>query len=79
MTDSIEAAVIERIELSSALRRVDQRSQHLLALRYGADLSTREIGRILHLSPNAVEVALHRARTRVREELEHRSSEHLVA
>src|SRR5437588_8710691 len=60
MTDSIEAAVIERIELSSALRRVDQRSQHLLALRYGADLSPRELGRILPLNPNAGEVALPR-------------------
>lgn len=76
---SIEADVIDRIELSSAVRRLDQRSQHLLALRYGADLSIREIGRVLHLRPNAVEVALHRARARVRHELEQVDSENLIA
>ena len=53
--------------------KLDPRSQHLLALRYGADLSTREIGGILGLKKNAVEVALHRARDRVRHELERQS------
>jgi RNA polymerase sigma-70 factor (ECF subfamily) len=72
---SVEAEVIGRLELSSAVRRLDQRSQHLLALRYGADLDIREIGRLLDLRPNAVEVALHRARTRVRQELELHESE----
>jgi RNA polymerase sigma factor (sigma-70 family) len=72
---SVEAEVIGRLELSSAVRRLDQRSQHLLALRYGADLEIREIGRLLDLRPNAVEVALHRARTRVRQELELHESE----
>jgi DNA-directed RNA polymerase specialized sigma24 family protein len=41
-----------------------------LALRYGADLSAREIGRILGLKTNAVEVALHRTLTRVRSDLQ---------
>jgi RNA polymerase sigma-70 factor (ECF subfamily) len=75
VTHSVEADAIDRIDLSAAVRRLDQRSQDLLALRYGADLSTREIGRILDLRPNAVEVALHRARTRVRQELEHQNAE----
>jgi RNA polymerase sigma-70 factor, ECF subfamily len=75
---SIEVDVIDRIELSLAVRRLDQRSQHLLALRYGADLSIREIGRVLQLRPNAVEVALHRARARVRQELEHEGSGDLI-
>lgn len=74
-THSVEVEAIDRLDLASAVRRLDQRSQDLLALRYGADLSTREIGRMLDLRPNAVEVALHRARTRVRQELEHQSAE----
>ena len=35
------------------------------ALRYGADLSPREIGRLLDHTRNAVDVALSRARTRL--------------
>jgi len=39
-------------------------------LRYGADLSARQIGAVLGLKTNAVEVSLHRALARVRAELE---------
>lgn len=67
---SLESDTIERMSVLAAVARLDPRSQHLLALRYGADLSTRELGAILGLKKNAVEVALHRARERVREELE---------
>jgi len=67
---SLESDTIERMSVIAAVARLDPRSQHLLALRYGADLSTRELGSILGLKKNAVEVALHRARERVREELE---------
>ena len=67
---SLESDTIERMSVVAAVARLDPRSQHLLALRYGADLSTRELGSILGLKKNAVEVALHRARERVREELE---------
>lgn len=34
--------------------------QHLLALRFGAELNSREIGRILGKNPAAVRVSLHR-------------------
>ena len=67
---NLESDTIERMSVVAAVARLDPRSQHLLALRYGADLSTRELGSILGLKKNAVEVALHRARERVREELE---------
>jgi len=70
---SLESEVVERMAVVAAVVRLDPRSQHLLALRYGADLSTREIGGILGLKKNAVEVALHRARDRVRHELERQS------
>ena len=40
-------------------------------LRYGADLSAREIGRLLEMRANAVDVALHRTRERLRGDLAH--------
>ena len=44
------------------------------ALRYGADLTARQIGELLELRTNAVEVALHRALGRLREVLEGQES-----
>jgi RNA polymerase sigma-70 factor (ECF subfamily) len=67
---SLEAEAIERIALESALGRLSERDRDLVALRYGADLKEREIAEVLELSTNAVEVALHRARNRLRAELE---------
>ena len=50
----------------AALARIDERDRELVALRYGADLTARQIGEVLELSTNAVEVALHRALGRLR-------------
>lgn len=66
----LEATAVERLTLAAAVSTLDDRSRELLALRYGADLSARQIGAILGLRTNAVEVALHRALGRVRSELE---------
>jgi RNA polymerase sigma-70 factor (ECF subfamily) len=66
----LEAAALERLTLAAALSSLDDRSRELLALRYGADLSARQIGAIVGLKTNAVEVALHRALGRMRAELE---------
>ena len=66
----LEAAAVERLTLAGALSSLDERGRELLALRYGADLSARQIDTILGLKTNAVEVALHRALGRVRNELE---------
>jgi RNA polymerase sigma-70 factor, ECF subfamily len=68
----LEAAAVERLTLAAALSTLDQRSRELVALRYGADLSARQIGTLLDLRTNAVEVALHRALARLRSELERR-------
>ena len=38
-----------------------ERDRELIALRYGADLTARQIGELVGLQTNAVEVALHRA------------------
>jgi RNA polymerase sigma factor (sigma-70 family) len=68
--DDVEASALERLTLAKAIAALDDRSRELLALRYGADLSARQIGTVLGLKTNAVEVALHRALARVRTELE---------
>lgn len=70
----LEASVLERLTLARALAALDDRSRELLALRYGADLSARQIGAVLGLKTNAVEVSLHRALARVRAELEDQES-----
>jgi RNA polymerase sigma-70 factor (ECF subfamily) len=57
-------------DLAGALAALDDRARELIALRYGADLTSKEIGRILDLKPGAVDVALHRALSRLRELLD---------
>ena len=57
---------LRRLTLAAALAQLDQRDRELLALRYGADLTARQIGEILGLRVNAVEVSLHRALAKLR-------------
>jgi RNA polymerase sigma-70 factor, ECF subfamily len=57
---------IERLALRSALAELAQHERDLLAMRYGADLTAREIARITDTRTNTVEVALHRAVAKVR-------------
>jgi RNA polymerase sigma-70 factor (ECF subfamily) len=59
-----------RVDLARAVATLDERDRELVALRYGADLTARQIGELLDLRTNAVEVALHRALARLRAELE---------
>ena len=59
----------ERLDLRAAVAELDQRDRELIALRYGADLSARQIAELLELKTNAVEVALHRALRRLRDRL----------
>jgi RNA polymerase sigma-70 factor, ECF subfamily len=66
----VEAETLERLTLGQAVARLDERDRELLALRYGSDLSARQIGELLDLRTNAVEVALHRALGRLRKLLE---------
>ncbi len=62
----LESDAALRDELQRALRRLGDRDRELLALRFGADLSARQIGEELEMATNAVEVALHRALGRLR-------------
>ena len=68
--DDHEELVLNRLDLRDAVGRLDDRDRELIALRFGADLSARQIAEILELKTNAVEVALHRALARLRHTLE---------
>lgn len=61
---------VERLTLWGAVARLDGPDRELIALRYGADLSSRQIAKVLGRRTNAVEVALHRALKRLRAELD---------
>ena len=65
----LEGDTVSRLSLQRALQTLGDRDRELIALYYGADLGARKIGRILEMETNAVEVALHRARARLRIEL----------
>jgi RNA polymerase sigma factor (sigma-70 family) len=67
----LEERVVSRLSLRQAVATLADRDRELLALRYGADLKPREIGELLELRTNAVEVALSRARARLAAALEH--------
>ena len=65
-----EDDAVRRVQLSAAVAELDERERELVALRYGADLTARQIGELLDMKTNAVEVALHRTLARLRLELE---------
>jgi RNA polymerase sigma-70 factor (ECF subfamily) len=66
----LEESTAGRLDLTRALATLDDRDRELLALRYGADLSARQIAELLEQRTNTVEVALHRALGRMRRALE---------
>ncbi len=67
--DLAEAAV-RRLSLREAVAELEERDRELIALRYGADLSARQIAELLGARTNTIEVALHRALARLRDKLE---------
>jgi RNA polymerase sigma factor (sigma-70 family) len=69
-SDELEHEAVLRLSVASALDALDDGDRELIALRYGADLSTRQIAALLQMKTNAVDVALHRARERLRRGLE---------
>jgi RNA polymerase sigma-70 factor, ECF subfamily len=62
----LEDDTLRRLALTSAVGRLEERDRELIALRYGADLTARQIAEVLGSKTNAVEVALHRALGRLR-------------
>jgi RNA polymerase sigma-70 factor, ECF subfamily len=65
----LEQETVRRIELGEAVATLSESDQELLALRYGADLTARQIAEIVGARTNAVEVSLHRALARLRAHL----------
>jgi RNA polymerase sigma-70 factor, ECF subfamily len=66
----IEENAARRLTLAAAVGLLNERDRELIALRYGADLTARQIARLQGARTNAVEVALHRALARLRTHLE---------
>jgi RNA polymerase sigma-70 factor, ECF subfamily len=66
----VESDTVRRLAVAAAIVTLDDRARDLLALRYGADLTARQIGELLELKTNAVEVALHRTLQRLKQQLE---------
>ena len=66
----LEDESLRRIALSSAVGRLEDRDRDLIALRYGADLTARQIAELQGAKTNAIEVALHRALGRLRAHIE---------
>lgn len=67
---------IARLTMAEAVSMLGERDRELIALRYGADLTGRQIGEILDMSANAVDVAVHRAVERLRHALDWEAAEH---
>lgn len=65
----LELDTVERVVVAAAVAALPARDRELVALRYGADLTAAQIGELLGLRTNAVEVALHRVHVRLRAEL----------
>jgi RNA polymerase sigma factor (sigma-70 family) len=64
--DDMEETIVRRVELAGAVARLEERERELIGLRYGADLTARQIAQLWGMQTNAVEVALHRALLRLR-------------
>jgi RNA polymerase sigma-70 factor (ECF subfamily) len=62
----LEEDTIRRLNVARAVATLDERDRELIALRYGSDLTARQIAELLGARTNAIEVALHRALGRLR-------------
>lgn len=65
----VEQEASDRAQLAAALAELEERDRELVSLRYGADFTARQIGEVLGMTTNAVEVALHRTLGRLRRSL----------
>ncbi|MGZ8695166.1 MAG: sigma-70 family RNA polymerase sigma factor [Gaiellaceae bacterium] len=67
--ENVESEALERLTVQAAIARLGERDRELIALRYGADLKVREIAELVGERTNTIEVALHRALARLRDDL----------
>jgi RNA polymerase sigma-70 factor, ECF subfamily len=66
----LEADVVARTRLGAAVAGLCDRDRELIALRYGADLTTRQIGELLGMQTTVVDLALHRTLDTLRDLIE---------
>lgn len=66
----VEALSVQRLQLRAAVAALTPRERELVALRFGAGLSTRQVASALGLTHGAARVALHRAVERLRSTLD---------
>ena len=66
----LEEDAVRRLMLREAIAELDEAGRELVALRFGADLTARQIGELTGRKTHAVEVALQRTLTRLRERLD---------
>jgi RNA polymerase sigma factor (sigma-70 family) len=66
----MELEVVNRVTLHEAVAKLSERDRELVALKFGADLSAKQIAAVLGVSPGAVDVAIHRAVERLRKALD---------
>lgn len=62
----LEDTWVQALDVRKAVGALEPRDRELIGLRYGADLTARQIAELLEMRTNAVEVALHRALERLR-------------
>ncbi|HEY3051577.1 MAG TPA: sigma-70 family RNA polymerase sigma factor [Gaiellaceae bacterium] len=65
----LEEETLRKIALSGAVGLLEERDRELIALRYGSDLTARQIAELQGAKTNAIEVALYRALGRLRTHL----------
>jgi RNA polymerase sigma-70 factor (ECF subfamily) len=68
--DERVVTVVERADLEAALQRLSERDRQLIRLRYEEDMTQTAIANRLALPEGTVKVRLHRARHKLRRELE---------
>lgn len=69
-SSAFEETLATRLELREAVAALPERDREVIALRFGADLTSKQIARILGLRTNTVEVTLHRALAGLRRTIE---------
>jgi RNA polymerase sigma-70 factor (ECF subfamily) len=62
--------LVDAVTLRGAVAQLSERDRELIGLRYGADLTAKQIADLVGAKPHAVEVSLSRALARLRAVLE---------
>ena len=65
----LDEEIVTRLTVQQAIETLGERDRELVALRYGADMTARQIAQLQGSTTNTVEVALHRVRERLRASL----------